>query len=93
MKLRPDSPYDTAQMRVWTKWVDEYFCWCVSTIGWHRHVAGMVKDLSDVEFEEVVAKRIPIPEQQVKWRRCARGLPAGSAGRGDAQDRSLGTPA
>lgn len=74
VKLRPASHYDVAQMRVWTKWVDEYFCWCVSTIGWHRHVSKMVKDLSDAEFEGVVA-RIPIPEQQVKWRRAREGFP------------------
>ena len=74
VKLRPESHYDTAQMRVWTKWVDEYFCWCVSTIGWHRHVRKMVKDLSDAEFEDVV-KNIPIPEQQVKWRRGREGFP------------------
>ena len=36
VRLRPESAYDRAQMRVWTKWVDEYFCWCVSTIGWER---------------------------------------------------------
>jgi glutathione S-transferase len=75
VKLRPASHYDVAQMRCWTKWVDEYFCWCVSTIGWHRHVSTMVKDLSEAEFEEVVA-RIPVFEQQVKWRRAREGFPA-----------------
>jgi glutathione S-transferase len=74
VKLRPESHYDVAQMRCWTKWVDEYFCWCVSTIGWHRHVSTMVKDLSDAEFEQVVA-RIPVFEQQVKWRRAREGFP------------------
>lgn len=74
VRLRPDNAYDTAQMRVWTKWVDEYFCWCVSTIGWHRHVSKMVADLDDAQFEDVVA-RIPIPEQQVKWRRAREGFP------------------
>jgi len=74
LKLRPDSHYERAQMRCWTKWVDEYFCWCVSTIGWHRHVGNMVKGLSDAEFEEVVA-RIPVVEQQIKWRRAREGFP------------------
>ncbi|MGB3797497.1 MAG: glutathione S-transferase family protein [Alteraurantiacibacter sp.] len=74
VKLRPESHFDTAQMRVWTKWVDEYFCWWVSTIGWHRHISKMVKGLSDHKFEQVVA-RIPIPEQQVKWRRAREGFP------------------
>jgi len=74
VKLRPADPYDRAQMRVWTKWVDEYFCWCVSTIGWHRYVGKMVQGLSDEEFEEKV-KAIPVPEQQVKWRRARAGFP------------------
>ena len=74
LKLRPDDHFDRAQMRIWTKWVDEYFCWCVSTIGWDRHVSKMVRGLSDAEFEEVVA-RIPVPEQQVKWRRAREGFP------------------
>lgn len=74
VKLRPDSSYERALMRVWTKWVDEYFCWCVSTIGWSRMVSKMVANLTDEEFEEKV-KAIPIPEQQVKWRRAREGFP------------------
>jgi glutathione S-transferase len=62
VKLRPDDHFDRAQMRIWTKWVDEYFCWCVSTIGWSRHVSEMVA-------------RIPVAEQQVKWRRAREGFP------------------
>jgi glutathione S-transferase len=74
VRLRPEDPWDRAQMRVWTKWVDEYFCWCVSTVGWHRYVGNMVKHLSDAEFEEKL-KAIPLPEQQVKWRRAREGFP------------------
>ena len=74
VSLRPDDPYDRAQMRVWTKWVDEYFCWCVSTIGWQRMVSKMVEKYSDEEFEAHV-ERIPIYEQQVKWRRARDGFP------------------
>jgi glutathione S-transferase len=74
VKLRPDDAFDRATMRNWTKWVDEYFCWCVSTIGWHRYVGNMVKHLSDAEFEEKVAA-IPVPEQQLKWRRARAGFP------------------
>jgi glutathione S-transferase len=72
--LRPAESYGRAQMRVWTKWVDEYFCWCVSTIGWHRRVGGMVRHLSDEEFEKMVA-RVPLKEQQVKWQRARAGFP------------------
>jgi glutathione S-transferase len=74
VKLRPDDFADRAEMRVWTKWVDEYFCWCVSTIGWSRMVSQMAKAISAEEFEERV-KAIPIPEQQVKWRRARDGFP------------------
>ncbi|MGZ3256245.1 MAG: glutathione S-transferase family protein [Croceibacterium sp.] len=74
VRLRPADSFGRAQMRIWTKWVDEYFCWCVSTVGWHRYVGGMVKNLNDAEFEEMVAK-VPVTEQQVKWRRAREGFP------------------
>jgi glutathione S-transferase len=73
-KLRPADSYGRAEMRVWTKWVDEYFCWCVSTIGWERMISGMARALSDEEFEAKVA-RIPIPEQRTKWRNARAGFP------------------
>lgn len=73
-RLRPTDPVQIAEMRVWTKWVDEYFCWCVSTIGWERGIGPMARALSDEEFEEKV-KRIPIPEQQAKWRSARAGFP------------------
>jgi glutathione S-transferase len=34
----------------------------------------MVKELDDAQFEEMVAK-VPVPEQQVKWRRAREGFP------------------
>jgi len=74
VKLRPADSYGRAQMRIWTKWVDEYFCWCVSTIGWHRYIGNMVKGLSDAEFDAKVSA-IPVFEQQVKWRRAREGFP------------------
>ena len=74
VRLRPEDPWGRAQMRVWTKWVDEYFCWCVSTVGWHRYVGNKVKHLSDADFEEKL-KAVPLPEQQVKWRRARAGFP------------------
>jgi glutathione S-transferase len=74
VRLRPADSFGKAEMRVWTKWVDEYFCWCVSTIGWHRGIGPMARALSDAEFEAHL-KKIPIPEQQVKWRRAREGFP------------------
>ena len=72
--LRPADPYLRAQMRIWTKWVDEYFCWCVSTIGWDRMVSRMARAMSEEEFEKHV-ENVPIAEQKVKWRRARYGFP------------------
>lgn len=72
--LRPEDPYKRAEMRVWTKWVDEYFCWCVSTIGWARHIKKLANSMSNDEFEAHL-ENIPIPEQRVKWRRARDGFP------------------
>jgi glutathione S-transferase len=74
VKLRPSDPVKIAEMRVWTKWVDEYFCWCVSTIGWERMIGPMARKLSDEEFEEKV-RQIPVVEQQKKWRDARAGFP------------------
>jgi glutathione S-transferase len=71
--LRPATPLGRAEMRQWTKWVDEYFCWCVSTIGWERHIGAMARAISEEEFEAKIA-RIPIPEQQTKWRNARKGF-------------------
>lgn len=73
--LRPKDPYQIAEMRVWTKWVDEYFCWCVSTIGWERMIGPMARKLTDEAFEDKIA-RIPVPEQRTKWRNARAGFPA-----------------
>ena len=73
-RLRPADPVASAEMRVWTKWVDEYFCWCVSTIGWERMIGPMARALSDSEFEEQL-ERIPVAEQKVKWRNARNGFP------------------
>ena len=71
--LRPADPFIRAQMRVWTKFVDEYFCWCVSTIGWERAIGPMARKISDEEFEKLV-ERVPLYEQKVKWRNARKGF-------------------
>jgi len=75
VKLRPDTSWERADMRVWTKWVDEYFCWCVSTIGWAYGIKAIAQKMSDEEFEDHVTNKVTIPEQQVKWRRARNGFP------------------
>ena len=68
--LRPRDPVERAHMRVWTKFVDEYFCPALSVLGWQRIIKSMVEHLSEEEFEAKVA-RIPLKEQRDKWRTAA----------------------
>jgi glutathione S-transferase len=68
--LRPSDAYGRARMRVWTKFVDEYFCPALSFLGWHAMIRTAVRTLSKEEFEAKVA-RIPLKEQRDKWRESA----------------------
>ena len=68
--LRPADPYERAQMRIWSKFMDEYYCPALSLIGWHHMIQDIVKDLSEEEFEKYLA-RIPLEEQRTKWRLAA----------------------
>jgi glutathione S-transferase len=68
--LRPADPVVRANMRVWTKFVDEYFNPAASILGWDRIIEPLVAHLSEEEFEEKL-KRIPLKEQQDKWRAAA----------------------
>lgn len=68
--LRPADPVVRANMRVWTKFVDEYFNPAASILGWDRIIKPLVEHLTEEEFEEKL-KRIPLKEQQDKWRQAA----------------------
>lgn len=69
--LRPADDYGKAMMRIWTKWVDEYFCPSLSYLAWNWMIKGLVADLSPEAFEAKLEK-IPLKEQQDKWRITAR---------------------
>lgn len=69
--LRPADPYWRARMRIWTKFVDEYFAPALSFIAWHHMIRNITDQLSPAEFEAKIA-RIPLKEQQDKWRTAAR---------------------
>lgn len=69
-KLKPADPYGQHQMRLWTKFVDEYFCPALSFLGWHAMIKNAVAHLSKEELEAKIA-RIPLKEQQDKWRESA----------------------
>jgi len=66
VRLRPRNPVHVAQMRTWSKFVDEYFCPALSMIGWHLMVRKVAQSLSKNELDEVLA-RIPLKEQRDKW--------------------------
>jgi glutathione S-transferase len=64
--LRPSDPVERARMRIWSKFVDEYFCPALSMIGWHTLVRRVARSLNKNELDEVLA-RIPLQEQRDKW--------------------------
>jgi glutathione S-transferase len=63
--LRPADPYERARMRIWSKFVDEYFCPALTIIGAHgaRHYA---RKIPPEELKSVLA-RIPLAEVREKW--------------------------
>jgi glutathione S-transferase len=70
--LRPHDPFGQAQMRIWTKFVDEVFRPALSFLAWDRLIPGMVSKLPPGTFEARLA-RIPRKEKRDKWARAARG--------------------
>jgi glutathione S-transferase len=68
--LRPRSPAARAQMRIWSKFVDEYFCPALSMHGWNVLVPGIVARLQGGEFDKLL-ERIPLREQRDKWKTAA----------------------
>ena len=64
--LRPKNLAERARMRVWSKFVDEYFCPALSMWGWHLMVRKVARSLSKNELEKVL-ERIPLKEQRDKW--------------------------
>ena len=64
--LRPADPYERARMRIWSKFVDEYFCPALSMIGWHIMVRKIARKLEKDELEEILS-HIPLKEQRDKW--------------------------
>jgi glutathione S-transferase len=68
--LRPENPVERARMRIWSKFVDEYFCPALSMLGWNILVPGIVERLKQGEFAKLL-ERIPLKEQRDKWRTAA----------------------
>jgi glutathione S-transferase len=70
VRLRPEDPVARAHMRIWSKFVDEYFCPALSMLGWNRLVPGIVERLKKGEFDRLL-ERIPLREQRDKWKTAA----------------------
>jgi glutathione S-transferase len=68
--LRPRAPAARARMRIWSKFVDEYFCPSLSMHGWNVLVPGIVARLKSGEFDKLL-ERIPLKEQREKWKTAA----------------------
>jgi len=66
VRLRPEDPVERAQMRIWNKFVDEYFCPALSMIGWHTMVRKVAQRLKGPQLQEMLA-HIPLKEQRDKW--------------------------
>jgi glutathione S-transferase len=74
-RLRPEDPVERARMRIWSKFVDEYFCPSLSILGWQAIIPAFVKGLSAEQFEAKLAQ-IPLKEQRDKWRTAAKSFNA-----------------
>mgnify|MGYP001549982441 CR=1 FL=1 len=63
--LRPADPWLRAEMRVLTKYVDEYFCPALTTIGAH----GATPFASKIDKAEMAARLAMMPNEEVrrKW--------------------------
>jgi glutathione S-transferase len=70
VRLRPQDPVQRAHMRIWSKFVDEYFCPALSMLGWNLLVPGIVERLKGGEFDRLL-ERIPLKEQRDKWKTAA----------------------
>ena len=66
VRLRPEDPVARARMRIWSKFIDEYFCPALSMIGWHVMVRRIARSIDKGEFEKLL-ERIPLAEQRQKW--------------------------
>lgn len=66
VSLRPENPVERARMRIFSKFVDEYFCPALSMWGWHILVRRVAERLAGNELEEILG-RIPLKEQRDKW--------------------------
>jgi glutathione S-transferase len=68
--LRPADPVVRAQMRVWTKYVDEFFCPALTVLG-AQGATGFVSGIDKEDMQRILA-RMPNPEVRKKWETVSR---------------------
>ncbi|MBO9519840.1 MAG: glutathione S-transferase family protein [Porphyrobacter sp.] len=70
LALRPQDPWLQAEMRVLTKYVDEYFCPALTVLGAH----GATSFASKIDKEEMARRleRMPNEEVREKWSRVSK---------------------
>ncbi|MBO9575032.1 MAG: glutathione S-transferase family protein [Sphingobium sp.] len=63
--LRPADPFGRAQMRIWTKYVDEYFCPALTVIG----AQGAKAYAATIDKDEMAKRLANMPDAEVrkKW--------------------------
>jgi glutathione S-transferase len=66
VRLVPEDPVARANMRIWSKFVDEYFCPALSRLGWSVLIPKIAAQLEAGELDEAL-KKIPLEEQRQKW--------------------------
>jgi glutathione S-transferase len=64
--LKPASAVERARMRIWTKYVDDYFGPAASRIGWHFLLHPVAARLSAQEIKQRLA-RVPLRDRRQKW--------------------------
>lgn len=64
--LKPADPAERARMRIWTKWLDDYFGPHVSRLGWHFLLHPLAKRLGGEAMADRIA-RIPMADRREKW--------------------------
>jgi len=83
-RLRPSDPLAIARMRQWNKYIDDHVMQAVSIHGWQRGAGAVARGYADEEFEKLV-QRIPLKQQQLKWRTAREGFPPAKLDEATAQ--------
>lgn len=68
--LRPADPYKRARMRAIVKFIDDYALPALSVIGWHMMLRKVATSIDAKSFDRLM-ERVPLKEQQDKWRTIA----------------------